>query len=334
MNVMVSRGEVHAVVEQAYGLRVVGPLVDLPQGVHSQTWLAHTSDDDWVVKVSDPRSDPPASLAAQCELYDFLNSRGLHVPDVRADRFGHPVSSIDNSGMRYPVTLMRYHQLRRLTPEFISPAELRRVASQIARLHTTMDDFARKDEIVADRVKSHDEWGRHVTGCYQDLIESPTAIHFTATERSWLDTIDSALGTYLDSHYPDPASLSQTVLHGDLSFEHLRLLPNGEVYVFDFGDMCWGPVAHELAQFLRSFQDAPISFERWADLRHWLLEGYRARHVFTATDAAAIDVFLLNRVPAMVEYILELNGNNASASSAETIKGAYRLAEAMLRASG
>lgn len=68
MHVMVTSDEVHAFVEHAYGLRVLGPLEDLPQGVHSQAWLAHTDDDDWVVKVSDPRSDSPPTLAAQCEL--------------------------------------------------------------------------------------------------------------------------------------------------------------------------------------------------------------------------------------------------------------------------
>jgi Ser/Thr protein kinase RdoA (MazF antagonist) len=161
-------------------------------------------------------------------------------------------------------------------------------------------------------------------------MASPTAAGFTSAERSWLRAVDAALVAYLDDNFPDPTSLSQAVLHGDLSFEHVRLRPNGAVYFFDFGDMCWGPVAHELAQFLRGFHDVPISFERWADLRCWLLEGYRSRHVFTATDAAAIDVFLLNRAVALAKCILELNADKASASSAEAIKNTYRLAEAVL----
>jgi hypothetical protein len=82
---------------------------------------------------------------------------------------------------------------------------------------------------------------------------------------------------------------------------------------------------------LRSFQDPPISFERWAGLRSWLLEVYRATRVFTAKDERAIDVFLLNRVVAEAKYILELNGDEASANGAAAIKSSYRLAEVVLR---
>jgi Ser/Thr protein kinase RdoA (MazF antagonist) len=163
------------------------------------------------------------------------------------------------------------------------------------------------------------------------LIKSATAACLTASERSWLETIDTSIVAYLNDHFPDPTSLSQGILHGDLSFEHVRLLSDRDVYFFDFGDMSWGPVAHELALFLRSFQDSPISFERWADLRSWLLAGYRATRVFTAEDEAAIDVFLLNRVVAEAKYILELNGDQASATGAAVIKSGYRLAEVVLR---
>ncbi len=324
--------QVHATVERGYGLHVLTPLVDLPQGVHSRAWLAHTDDGDWVVKVSDPRSDPPAALTAQCELFGYLNSRGLHTPEVRADLTGNQVSTVVSPPGEFPVTMMRYHQLHRLSPESVSADDLRQVAGQIARLHATMDEFPNKPDIVSDQGKAQNEWGQQVTGCYPALINSPTAEWFTTAELTWIAAIDTRLIAYIDDHLPDPSSLSQAVLHGDLSFEHVRLLPDRQVYFFDFGDMCWGPVAHELAQFLRGFRDTPISFERWADLRRWLLEGYRSRRVFTATDAAAIDAFLLNRVVALAKYVLELadDSENASGNAAEVIKNAYQLADTML----
>lgn len=330
MSITVTGDRVQASVEGAYGLRFLSPLVDLPQGVHSRAWLAHTDDGDWVVKISDPGSDSPAALSAQCELYGFLNSCGLHTPEVRADRSGQHVGIMTETGADYPITLMRHHRLRRLAPESVSAEELRHVAAQIARLHSVIDEFAKKGEIIADRAKSLDEWGRQGPGFFDDLMASPTAACFTADERSWLRATDTGLGAYVDANYPDPSSLSHAVLHGDLSFEHVRLLPNGEVYFFDFGDMCWGPVAHELAQFLRGLGDAAISFERWADLRRWLLEGYRSRRVFSAMDEDAIDVFLLNRALAMVRYILELSGDKASNNGAEAIRSTFRVAEAVL----
>jgi Ser/Thr protein kinase RdoA (MazF antagonist) len=331
VSIVVTRNQVQASVERAYGLRVLRPLNDLPPGVHSQAWLAHTDDGEWVVKVSDPRCDSPAMLSAQCELYGFLNGRGLHAPEVRADRSGRHVSALAEPDAGLPVTLMRHHEFHRLTPESVSAEDLRHVATQIARLHLTMEEFEKKDEIVADREKSQNEWGRQVVGSFPDLINSPIAGCFTAAERQWIAAIDTACVAYVDANFPNPESLAHAVLHGDLSFEHVRLLPNREVYFFDFGDMCWGPVAHELAQFLRGLFDAPISFERWADLRRWLLEGYRSLHMLTATDAAAIDVFLLNRVVALAKFIRELNADQATADGAEAIMTAYRVAEAVLR---
>ncbi len=330
MSIVVSRDQVEAVVEGSYGLRLVRQLVGLPPGVHSQTWLAATDDGEWVVKISDVRCDSLATLSAQCQLFDFLNSRGLQTPVVRADQSGHRVSVMGAFGTPYPVTVMRHRRLGRLAPESVTADELRHVAAQVARLHATMDEFVGKDETVADREKSENEWGRQVVGCHPSLMESPTAECFSASERSWFEATDTALLAYLDANFPDPGSLSQAVLHGDLSFEHVRMLPNRDVYFFDFGDMCWGPVAHELAQFLRGFRDVAISPDRWADLRRWLLEGYRSRRVFTTADAAAIDVFLLNRVVALAKYVLELNGDQASVSGAEAIKSAYRLAQTVL----
>jgi Ser/Thr protein kinase RdoA (MazF antagonist) len=331
MSLPVTADQARGFVQRRYGLRVLHPLIDLPQGVHSRAWLAHTDDGEWVVKVSDPRSDSPATLLAQCELYAFLNSRGLHAPVVKVNRAGHHVSTITVFAGTYPITLMRYHQLRRLEPESVSADDLRQVAAQVARLHATMDEFPGKHEIILDRDKSLAEWGQQDEGCYEMLIGSPIVEYFTTAEKSWLRAIDTALLAHLDASFPDPAALSQAVLHGDLSFEHVRFLPSREVYFFDFGDMSWGPIAHELAWFLQGFRSAPISFERWADLRRWLLEGYRSRNGFTETDAAAIDVFLLNRAVGLAKYIVELNTNEPSPATAEAIRSTYLLAEAVLQ---
>jgi Ser/Thr protein kinase RdoA (MazF antagonist) len=331
MRISVTEDQVQGVVEGRYGLRVVQPLINLPEGVHSRAWLAHTDDGEWVVKVSDPRSDSPGTLSAQCGLYAFLNSRGLHAPVVKVDRAGHNVSTVTVAAVTYPITLMRHHQLRRLEPESVSADDLRQVAAEVARLHSTMDEFPRKHEIILDREKSRAEWGQQAEGCYEKLIESPTAECFTTAEKSWLRAIDTELLAHLETNFPDPAALTQAVLHGDLSFEHVRLLLNRQVYFFDFGDMCWGPAAHELAWFLRGFYNGPISFERWSNLRRWLLEGYRSRHLFTEADAAAIDVFLLNRAVGLANYIIELNANEVSPDAADAIRNTYRLAEAVLQ---
>ncbi|WP_172836235.1 phosphotransferase [Microlunatus soli] len=184
--------------------------------------------------------------------------------------------------------------------------------------------------IINDRRKSLSEWGKQDSGCYPELIESPTARYFSRAERSWISSIDTALIDYLAGNYPEPRSLTFAVLHGDLAFEQVRLLPDGEVYFFDFGDLSWGPVAHELAQFLRGFAAEPIPRQRWLDLKAGLLAGYRSEHSLSVADEDAIEVFLLNRVLAVARYVLELHGNSAAPGGAEVIKQGYRLAAEIL----
>lgn len=106
---MVSRDQVEAVVRRSYGLRLVRRLVGLPSGVHSQAWLAATDDGEWVVKISDFRSDSLATLSVQCQLFDFLNNRGLHTPEVRADQSGYRVSVMDVAPGGLPLTTCVHH---------------------------------------------------------------------------------------------------------------------------------------------------------------------------------------------------------------------------------
>lgn len=330
MSINIPVEQIHVLIEREYGLRIRAAVSEMPQGVHSKAWLATTDDGLWVAKASDPASDPEAKLNQHAMLYTFLNQHGINAPVVRADRNGRAVLRIEHAGQHYPFTLMQYHDLRRLDPAAVTQAEIRQIADTIARLHQVLEQFPGVSDIIADRTKSENEWGKQTVGVYDELVAAPTSVCFNQDERAWLKSVDADLVTYIDAHFPAPTSLTQAILHGDLSFEHVRLLPNGQVYLFDFGDMCWGPVAHELGQFIRSFRDSPITFERWAGLRHWLIEGYCTHRSLTAADIEALDLFILNRIVAQASYILELSGDEVSPEGAAVIKRTYELAASML----
>jgi Ser/Thr protein kinase RdoA (MazF antagonist) len=164
-------------------------------------------------------------------------------------------------------------------------------------------------------------------GVYDELVAAPTATCFTLEELAWLRTIDAAAVSFITTRYPPPTAVACAILHGDLNFEHIRLLPNGHVYLFDFGDLCWGPVAHDLGQFLQCiYRDSSISFVRWAELRGWLVAGYTSYRSLTRAEIDAIDLFVINRIVAQAKYILELSGEEASPQGAAAIKHTYALA--------
>ena len=321
---------IQALIEREYGLRLREPLADMQQGVHSHVWLATTNDGQWVAKASNPASDSEAKLQAQCVLYRFLNEHGMNAPIVRADRRGRSVIQVEHAGQRYPFTLMRYHDLSRLHSISVTQAELQQIAGTIAQMHQLLEQFPGASDIIADHTTSENGWGKQTVGVYDELVAAPTSVCFTQDERAWLKSVDADVGAYIDAQFPAPGSVTQAILHGDLSFDHVWLLPDGQVYLFDFGDLCWGPVAHELGQFVRSFRDTPITFERWAELRHWLTEGYSAHRSLTAADSEAIDLFILNRIVAQASYILELSGDEVSPGGATVIKRTYALAASML----
>lgn len=330
MSINIPVEQIQTLIEREYGLRIRAPLADMQQGVHSHVWLATTDDGQWVAKASDPASDSEAKLQAHSVLYRFLNEHGMNAPVVRADRRGRSVLQVEHAGHHYPFTLMRYHELRPLHSASVTQAELHQIAGTIAQMHHSLKQFPGASDIIADHTKSENEWGKQTVGVYDELVAAPTSVCFTLDEQAWLKSVDADVVAYIDAHFPAPDSVTEAILHGDLSFEHVWLLPNGQVYVFDFGDLCWGPVAHELGQFLRSFRDSPIPFDRWAELRHWLTEGYNALRSLTAADIEAIDLFILNRIVAQASYILELSGNEVSPGGAEVIKRTYALAASML----
>lgn len=112
INVPVER--VRELVEQEYGLPIDGALLELTHGVHSRAWLLASNNGRWVAKVSDPASDPETKLGAQFALYAFLNAHTINVPVVLTNRHGHFLSHIQFAGRRYPLTLMRFHELKSL----------------------------------------------------------------------------------------------------------------------------------------------------------------------------------------------------------------------------
>jgi Ser/Thr protein kinase RdoA (MazF antagonist) len=327
----VSPAELVRAIEAHYDLRVASPPRSLPPGVHSRAWLVATTRGSWVAKLSNPVSDPLLKLERQAQLSSYLNQHAIRAPQILLLSNGSFIATLTIDQLHYPMQLMEYQILSRAQPETASDATLVLIGELAARLHQILDHYPERDAFVADRHKSANEWGAQDQGFWPLVQDLPDRSAIPHGEREWLHSIDRRAEAYIQQQYPDPAAISMALLHGDLNFEHIQFLADGTPYLFDFGDMCWGPIAHELAVlFLNTFCDSEMSFSQWEAMQQRILMAYSAKRHVSQLDQAMISVFIVNRVVGRAQYAVELANEAHMAIDWQSIKRTYELAEYLL----
>ncbi len=260
----ISPADLVRAIEAQYDIRVTAPPTSLPPGFHSRAWLVATTRGNWVVKLSHPISDPIPKLERQIRLSLYLNQHAIGAPQFLPLSNGSFIATLTIDQRHYPMQLMQYQLLSPVQPERASDATLVVIGELVARFHHILEHYPERDAFLADRQKAANEWGAQDEGLWPPVQDLPDLSQISDGEQLWLRTIDQRAVAFVQQHFPDPAALSMAVLHGDLNFEHIQFLADGTPYLFDFGDMCWGPIAHELAVlFLNTFCDSEVSFAQW-----------------------------------------------------------------------
>jgi Ser/Thr protein kinase RdoA (MazF antagonist) len=318
-------------IEAQYDIRVTAPPTSLSPGFHSRAWLVATTRGSWVVKLSNPISDPIPKLERQIQLSIYLNQHAIGAPQILPLSNGSFIATLTIDQQHYPMQLMQYQILSRVQPERASDASLVVIGELVAHFHQVLDHYPERDAFLADQQKSANEWGARDEGLWPLVQDVPDLSQISDGEQLWLRTIDQRAVAFVQQQFPDPATLSMAVLHGDLNFEHIQFLTDGTPYLFDFGDMCWGPIAHELAVlFLNTFCDSEVSFSQWEAIQQRILTGYSAQRHLSDLDQAMISVFIVNRVVARAQYSVELAHEAHMAMNWKDMKQTYRLVEYLL----
>jgi Ser/Thr protein kinase RdoA (MazF antagonist) len=270
-------------------------------------------------------------LERQIRLSLYLNQHAIGAPQILPLSNGSFIATLTNDQQHYPMQLMQYQILSRVQPERASDATLVVIGELVARLHQLLDHYPERDAFLADRQKAANEWGARDEGLWPPVQDLPDLARISDGEQLWLRTIDQRAVAFVQQQFPDPAALSMAVLHGDLNFEHIQFLADGTSYLFDFGDMCWGPIAHELAVlFLNTFCDSEVSFAQWEAMQQPILTGYRTQRHLSDLDQAMITVFIVNRVVAWAQYSVELAQEAHMAINWKDMKQSYSLVEYLL----
>lgn len=304
-------------------------LSPLEGGTESAAWTAETSAGKWIAKVFGP-GQPRETIAEETALYQFLNENGIHAPAVHPGKDGNYIGDIQSNQHRYPTVVMRFENLRRVSPSAVTEKELKRVAKETAKMHQVLSDYPGKNEwpkfTTTDTALT-----KKITTAFSAFINSINSKSFTAGQLDCFRAVDARMETFIRK-FDTPSNLACGPVHGDMALEHAQFLPDGEVYFFDFADRAIAPIAHELAVFLTwLYQWEDISFDRWEQLKTWLLEGYQAETQLTSADISSIPRFEIRRILGATYYLTNLTKNTPSEHVVNWIHRGYELGDYLTR---
>lgn len=307
-----------------YGLNIK-LLSPLEGGTESAAWTAETATGKWIAKVFSP-NESREIIAEEIKLYRFLNSDSIHVPVIHPGKNKNQVGEIESNERRYPAIVMRFENLRRASPSAVTEAELKRVAGETAKMHQKLSGYPGKNEwpkvTTTDTALTNKK-----TPAFNAFIQSVNSEWFTEGQLEYFRTVDARMETFIRK-FDTPNNLAYGPIHGDLALEHAQFLPDGSVYFFDFADRAIAPIAHELAVFLTwLYQWENISFDRWEQLKTWLLEGYRAETQLTPDDISSIPHFEIRRILGATYYLANLTKNIPSKHVVNWVRRGYELGD-------
>ena len=308
-----------------YGFSLKRLPVEISGGIESAVWSVKTDQGDWVVKVFESRAVVLEQAKAEVRLYEYLNDHGLRAPVVKRTRRDESVARLVTLNGEFPVLLMRLERLRKCTPGNITAPELMEIARTAARIHEELQNYPDKAQLF-DLLSQPP-----ATDAYVRFLASPLSAQLTGAELAELEATSQKMVAYVSQKPPRPA-LSKTMLHGDFTLEHAQFLSDGAIYLFDFADRSWGPLAYGLAVPLAHFYSSDdISFARWEELRSWFLEGYASAHELTKDDRAGLDPALIIRLLNEIAYLSDKARGGDGRIDALSLKRRFELANYLLR---
>ncbi|HEX7042975.1 MAG TPA: phosphotransferase [Burkholderiales bacterium] len=318
--------------ERAYGLFLSGPPQPLSRARHAAVWRVRTPTRALIAKLFPAGVGEVVELEA--DLLEYLRAGGACVPHVLPTRAGARLGAVAGRAWprfrreHYPIMVTSFAEGRRVYPGSVTREELVAVARAIGRMHAMLQTYPRRARVR--RIER--EAPRRET--FADLLRSPNAARFGRRELAHWEGIDRLLQQA--AIQAPSGELTESVLHGDLGLEHVRLgapgADAGAVQLIDFSDYAWGPVVFDLAAMLsRLYWEHDIAPSRWERLRAWLLDGYASAFALTRADERALDGALLERLMIEIRYLTSVSLRTRAPFQPDGLRRRYALVEHVLR---
>lgn len=315
-----------SVIKEKYGFEVIDPPYLMDGGVESAVWLVNTDKGRWYAKVYGVHEGDIERIQDEIELYGFLLSKNVNVPEVVNSLSDDKVETLSIPQAEYLMILMKYEDLKEASPSTVSREEVIKVGKAIASLHKTALDYREKNKLDTKGISA----AKIPEDAYETFSKSVNASEYAPEELEDIKQLIANMITFLKEN-PIPDDLTKSVLHGDMAFEHAQFLPNGEVYFFDFGDRWYGPVIQDLAVMVENlYQPEDISFERFEQLKDWLLEGYLSVNNLTSEELEFIKPLVVMRNLIASNYLNEISLNTAKKFDDQGVRRRFNLAKYLL----
>lgn len=302
----ISQDVVYAFVRQHYlpkqDLREMEQMAD---GWQSAVWRFKTPNGQYLLKIYEFDIRTAAEIEDELAFYAFLNQHDVRVPLIYRSLKQHLLTPIQAGEQTTYAVLMKWEALSLWQPETITASAWAKIGLTLGRLHEisllypqpgqdtkpTEADLAQKNHATVLQA-----------GFFGAIAASPLASSLTAGELAHIGQLSTSI-TELINTYPIAAELHYSLIHADLQVDHVRFLPDGTVYIFDFEGKRWGAVANDLGRFLTAlYGESTIDFARWEELKGQLITAYTQVSPLAAVDIWHIDLFALRYLHMMLYY--------------------------------
>ncbi|MEO6508333.1 MAG: phosphotransferase [Patescibacteria group bacterium] len=269
--------------------------------LENSTWLLKTDAGKYYLKVF--RNDSIDEIQREINLYTELKNVEIYTPEVIENKRCKKVSILNFEKNCYSVMLMTEVKLRKLTSSTITKEEITTLISAVARMHNYMSTNIYCNTYKNNSTVESDK-GFSFYGIFKG---SENYKVLSETNRLKVRELDNKIVDYLGKNYPSLTE-SYSLIHGDLFLEQMGLSEKNEVFMFDFADSSWGPVAQELAVFLNHlYRSDEISFDRWEELRKWVLDSYQSINKFSNADLDSIKPLIIRRIVLELSYLYQVS---------------------------
>ncbi|MFA6602980.1 MAG: phosphotransferase [Candidatus Shapirobacteria bacterium] len=324
----VARESVLNHLNQCYSLNSPQVFVLIEGGTSSAVWKFKNGSSQWMIKVFGLEEGPLDRIRDEANLFRYLNDRGIHTPVLLPGKDNSDVSLLNYHGMEFAVFVMRFENLRMASPSTVTQQELQVISRDIARMHLVLESYPGLKAMPDVSPWEEKETANRAI----DLVLSSSSVRqFNPPQLKDFDEVDNKMQSYLNSH-AEPAPLTRSLIHSDLSLEHAQFLPDDNVYFFDFSDRKSGTVIEEIATFLAClYQWEDISFNRWEELKSWVLEGYQSVFPLTKDDLLALNRFIIIRLLGANNYLAQLAKDEENVHVDNWIRRGYQLGDYLLK---
>lgn len=292
--------------------RMIVPIVSDSIGA---VWDIGERPSKWLLKVYPLRKKAFSRVSDEVNLFKYLREKGVFVPDVLAAKNKNGLAAIYFKRNFYPIVVMKYELLRKIDHEHIHQSDLKKVGRAIAKLHTALIGYSNNKRTIYRDTYFNSNKPKLLN---IDKLRMTYGKILSQNDIEEISKIDLEINQFLNNQKIEPSprkatanaldaavqeNLTLSIVHGDLHLGQIAFLPKGDIYIFDFDDRFYGPLAWDLAIFyVHLYTGAKTTFDQWEKSCESFLTGYLTKRTLKQSDQDIIPIMLLFRIRKEIRH--------------------------------